>query len=904
MLVRPGLERLRDLVTEGQIETLLIYSPDRLSRKYAYQVLLVEEFSRHGVDVVFLKSAKATTPEEELMLQFQGMIAEYERAQITERTRRGKKHRAKAGSVNVLSGAPFGFRYVKKTEISSACYEVIEKEAEIVRKVFWLYLEDGLSINAIARWLNDKEIPTRRGISRWERSTVWGMLRNPAYRGTACFGKTERAERQKLTRPLRMKGGFSPRCSCSRERPRAQWVEIGVPAIINEAIFAQAQERLELNKRFSPRRTIEATLLQGMLVCGECGHAFYRTSTRTSKRKLYYYRCLGSDDYRYPTGRVCSNRPVRQDYLDEIVWRRVLQLLEDPELIRAEIERRLQEIQHSNPTRQKKEVLTKQIARSNKSIEKLLDAYQEDLLHLEELRNRMPELRRREKALRTELQSLDAAAYDQQTFLRLAGNIEHFLGCLRETADTMDVKERQKIVRLVVKEVLVEQETIKIKHSIPVKERNNPPPKPSADPQVPSYLLRSGSHNGPLRCTAFGCPSVHSIKDVYFEEGFQQFEHAPVRNVFANFMHKQLVRDTVKVGPDIRIHYMDVSGFKGLLDLSKGILAPAIWSKTIAPRQKFPLKDRFYGHAQCRLHHTVPHGGYPKWPLILASRFVNEDSPDTSRAVGPTAQFFFESGEVCLKIPFESLDALMVRSRTASICPHAKPCGLKRCWSADLIDQAEPHISFHPSFGGLQHALCPYRPFHPVPTCGLGFSRLLSRFRHCRRYLFVMHGHCSSIFLHPFAPQALPCFHATMDALTPARMALRHTSREYQPFSGQVSPVHGTRTSMHSVTKHLTRPAIASSLPAQRDRLPGAALMGSPGHSRSGLHLESGGSPQRTAESCSLPTDCMFVSGCSPPRLAATQLPLTTGSEHLPGGDFHPSDRARFQAHGPRMSPG
>jgi site-specific DNA recombinase len=222
MLVRPGLERLRDLASDGQIETLLIYSPDRLSRKYAYQVLLVEEFSRHGVDVVFLKSAKATTPEDELMLQFQGMIAEYERAQIAERTRRGKKYRARAGSVNVLSGAPFGFHYVRKTEMSSASYEVIEKEAEIVRNVFRLYLEDGLSINAISRWLNDQGIPTRSGISRWERSTVWGMLRNPAYRGTACFGKTERAERQRITRPLRKKGGFSPRSSCNRERPRAQ----------------------------------------------------------------------------------------------------------------------------------------------------------------------------------------------------------------------------------------------------------------------------------------------------------------------------------------------------------------------------------------------------------------------------------------------------------------------------------------------------------------------------------------------------------------------------------------------------------------------------------------------------------------------------------------------------------
>jgi site-specific DNA recombinase len=253
-------------------------------------------------------------------------------------------------------------------------------------------------------------------------------------------------------------------------------------------------DRLEQNKRLSPRRTIEPTLLQSMLVCGESGYAFYRTSTRTPKKKLYYYRCLGTDDYRYPNGRVCHNLPVRQDYLDEIVWKEVIRLLEAPELIRHEIERRLKEIQQSNPTKRKKEVLSKEIARIQKAIEKLLDAYQENLLQLDELRQRMPELRKREKALHAELQSLEAAAVDQHTFLRLAGTMESFLERLRGAAETLDVKERQKVLRLVVKEVLVDRETIRIKHSIPVTERNDPPPKMSVASLAPGYLLRSWSH--------------------------------------------------------------------------------------------------------------------------------------------------------------------------------------------------------------------------------------------------------------------------------------------------------------------------------------------------------------------------------------------------------------------------
>ena len=143
-LIRPGLERIRDLAAEGQIQAVLALSPDRLSRKYAYQVLLTEELARHGVDMVFIKAPHSGTPEDQLLLQFQGMIAEYERAQILERSRRGKRHRAKQGEISVLSGAPYGYRYLRKTEETAAYYEIIETEADVVRKVFHWYTVEGL----------------------------------------------------------------------------------------------------------------------------------------------------------------------------------------------------------------------------------------------------------------------------------------------------------------------------------------------------------------------------------------------------------------------------------------------------------------------------------------------------------------------------------------------------------------------------------------------------------------------------------------------------------------------------------------------------------------------------------------------------------------------------------------
>src|SRR5450759_4002109 len=122
-LMRPALERLRDLVAQVGVDVVLCYSPDRLARKFAYQALLIEEFTRAGTRVEFVQGPRGDSPEDQLLVQFQGMFAEYEKAQILERSRRGKAHRARSGSVTVLSGAPFGYRYVRKSDQAGAGYE-------------------------------------------------------------------------------------------------------------------------------------------------------------------------------------------------------------------------------------------------------------------------------------------------------------------------------------------------------------------------------------------------------------------------------------------------------------------------------------------------------------------------------------------------------------------------------------------------------------------------------------------------------------------------------------------------------------------------------------------------------------------------------------------------------------
>jgi len=500
-LERPGLERVRDLAAEGQIQVVLAYAPDRLSRKYAYQILLIEELARNGVETLFIKAPQGSSAEDQLLVQFQGMIAEYERAQILERSRRGKRHRAHSGEVSVMSGAPYGYRYIRKTDEAPAAYTVLEAEARVVERIYEMYTMEGLSIGEITRRINAQGIPTRKVSARWERSTVWAVLRNSAYRGVACFGKTRVSARTRVIRPQRRRGVTTPSMTAGHERPREEWIEIPVPALVSEESFARAQELLQENKIRSRRRTIEPSVVQGLVSCQKCGYAFSRTSTHTSARKIHYYKCIGSDGWRKLGGPICNNRRfVRQDLLDQIVWAEVIRLLEDPTLIQQELDRRLVAARLSDPTKKREQSLQRELTHVGKGIERLLNAYQEGLLSIEQLRERMPALRQREQTLRAELQAIADQTNDRAAFLRLAETLTAFLARLRSAAETLSVTERQRIVRLVVKDVLMGDDTITIRHSIPIP--SGPPQNEGSQLEGANYLLCKGRDHTPLRSPA------------------------------------------------------------------------------------------------------------------------------------------------------------------------------------------------------------------------------------------------------------------------------------------------------------------------------------------------------------------------------------------------------------------
>ena len=245
-LIRPALERLRDLIAFSAVDVVYVHAPDRLARSYAHQVLLLEEFSRAGAQVVFLNRPIGDTPEDSLLLQLQGMFAEYERAKVLERSRRGKRHRAQMGAVSVLARAPFGYRYITREAGGGAArYEIDEDAARIVRQIFTWVGHERLTLAAVCRRLLNQGVPSPAGQRHWSRATIHTMLLNPAYAGQAIYGRRQCLPWQPPLHPPRGHAGVPKRPYRQVRAPAERHISVAVPAIVDEELFTSAAERLQ-----------------------------------------------------------------------------------------------------------------------------------------------------------------------------------------------------------------------------------------------------------------------------------------------------------------------------------------------------------------------------------------------------------------------------------------------------------------------------------------------------------------------------------------------------------------------------------------------------------------------------------------------------------------------------------
>jgi site-specific DNA recombinase len=466
-LIRPALDRLRDLVNVGAIDRIYVHSPDRLARNYAYQVLLLDEWRRHSVEVVFLNRPLGQSPEDDLLLQVQGIVAEYERAKIMERSRRGKKHAAQSGSLNVMSGAPFGYRYVSVREgDGQARFESVAEQARVVQQIFSWIGRDRCSLAEVCRRLHRAGTPSATGKRTWSREAVWHVLQNPAYMGQAAYGKTHMMPRGKKSRLRAARGHPAQprRSNAPKPTDPKEWMLVTVPALVDDALFRAAHAQLEENRsRARQGRRRPGYLLQGLSCCAKCGYAYYGKTLRQigagrQMRDFLYYRCSGSDGYRFGGERICSNTQIQGNILEMTVWSETTKLLMDPQ--RVELEH--QDRNKNGALLDNLETLRSQKAKLEHAVERLIDSFAEGLIEKDQFASRLTRTKNRIADLDTRIKTY-AGDLDQREHLRLATNR------LRELAATVgpelgsaDWQRRREIIRTVVRRIDIDTDVIKI----------------------------------------------------------------------------------------------------------------------------------------------------------------------------------------------------------------------------------------------------------------------------------------------------------------------------------------------------------------------------------------------------------------------------------------------------------
>jgi site-specific DNA recombinase len=321
-LDRPALDRLRDLTAAGAFEVLLVTVPDRLARRYASQVLLVEECTRCGCEVIFGQHGLGASPEDQMLLQMQGVFAEYERALMQERTRRGRLFAARQGRVT-WGNPPYGSTYIRKTPTTPQHLVINEAEAEVVRLIYRWCVEEQLSSYAIQRRLTAQRIvPRTARHGRWAQSRMIKLLRDSLYKGEAYDNRTQAREAHqpygRRGRKDRVPGTIQGRT----RRPPSEWIAVPVPPILDPETWERAQGQLRQNQVRAQRHTTpHRYLLRSLLVCGRCGRRMVGSWSAPGGR----YICA----LRYPRHGpgACSGRSLSAPTIEQTVWEHVQTLL-------------------------------------------------------------------------------------------------------------------------------------------------------------------------------------------------------------------------------------------------------------------------------------------------------------------------------------------------------------------------------------------------------------------------------------------------------------------------------------------------------------------------------------------------------------------------------------------------
>jgi site-specific DNA recombinase len=461
-LNRPGLDSLRDRAALAEFDTVLITEPDRLARNYVHQMLVIEELEDRGLRIEFLDRPMSDDPHDRLLLQIRGAMAEYERALIADRMRRGRLAKYRAGKLLPWGRPPYGYRVNPDHPRDPEGLRLDEAGAAIVARMFDWYLEPGATLYRVAKWLTDSGMPTPRGKSRWQVSTVRCILTNYAYTGVTFANRLRVVPSKRRRSPLKPVG----KRESTVQRPREEWIPIPVPAVVTQEVFDRVQAKLAHNQQMAPRNNkTHQYLLRRLVSCGQCRLSTYG---RTLHHKYDYYVCKGRTDVlRAARGERCTSRYAPASQLDELVWQNLCMVLTKPEIIADALERAHGGHWTPQELRARVDRLGKAIKMLELQQERLMEAYLAEVITLSEFERKRNELTRKQEALKIQRAQLEATVFQRIELSSVADSIEEFCAQVRPVLENATFDQRRQLVELLIDRVIVTEDQVEIRYVIP-----------------------------------------------------------------------------------------------------------------------------------------------------------------------------------------------------------------------------------------------------------------------------------------------------------------------------------------------------------------------------------------------------------------------------------------------------
>jgi len=443
----------------AEFEVLLVAAPDRLARNYVHQVLLLEELQGRGCRVEFAERPMSQDPNDQLLLQIRGAVAEYERTLIAERMRRGRLAKLRSGQLLPWLRVPFGYRTDPERPRDPAGLRVEEYEAAIVRQMFAWYLEQGATLGTIARRLTEGGVLTPTGKRSWSRSTIRGILKNPAYVGNAYGHCTYLAPAKRRRSPLEPVGAGLT----AKRRPQEEWIAVSVPEIVERETFDLVQQKLSHNRKFASRNNkSHRYLLRALVSCGACGRS---SPARTSWDGRSYYVCRGHSEV--VSEQRCRARHAPGARLDELVWEDLCEVLTHPEHAKHALRRAHGGEWLPRELKARLENVGKALAYTERQRERLLEAYLGGVLELAEFERKRKELEGRAEALLAQERQLESSARERAELATIADSIEEFCERVRAGLADATFEQKRRLVELLIDRVIVNDEEVEIRYVIP-----------------------------------------------------------------------------------------------------------------------------------------------------------------------------------------------------------------------------------------------------------------------------------------------------------------------------------------------------------------------------------------------------------------------------------------------------